>query len=438
MIYYVLKYTMWIALRLFFRKLYFVGQENIPTKGPVILASMHPNSFVDDFALGAFSKRKLRFLARGDVFKTKAAQFFLEQMCVSPIYRAMDNPQDVKKNIEAFSIYTNTLKKNGTLLIHSEGICIHEKKVRKLKKGTARIAFSAEEENDFKLGVQIVPVSMNYTDAPKTRQDLMVEYSKPILVSDYKDLYLESPSKAILALNEAIYEALNNKAILIEDKENEVFAEQCLELTRNNRFIPTFPIFGHQAQRFIDEQETTKGIKTLFDTQKHDFTTISSQANTYFKQLKELGLTDRVIGKNNNWFIQLILLILASPIFITGYVANCLPIILSRVVTNKVVKTIEFYASVFVGAAWFFMLIYYTILIIVLTSNFGMMGLIVVLTLAITGFFAVLLRDQYLILFGKLRWIKQKLTQSQKLQDLTQQRLNLLNTLRTHNIPCAK
>ena len=45
---------------------------------------------------------------------------------------------------------------------------------------------SAEEENDFKLGVQIVPVSMNYTDAPKTRQDLMVEYSKPILVSDYK------------------------------------------------------------------------------------------------------------------------------------------------------------------------------------------------------------------------------------------------------------
>ena len=79
----------------------------------------------------------------------------------------MDNPQDVKKNIEAFSIYTNTLKKNGTLLIHSEGICIHEKKVRKLKKGTARIAFSAEEENDFKLGVQIVPVSMNYTDAPR-------------------------------------------------------------------------------------------------------------------------------------------------------------------------------------------------------------------------------------------------------------------------------
>ena len=32
-----------------------------------------------------------------------------------------------------------------------------------------------------------------------------------------RDLYLESPSKAILALNEAIYEALNNKAILIED-----------------------------------------------------------------------------------------------------------------------------------------------------------------------------------------------------------------------------
>ncbi len=419
-----------IVLRLFFKKIVFINKENIPAKGPVILASMHPNSFIDDFVLGAFSKRTLRFLARGDVFKGRIARFLLEQMFVSPVYRAMDNAQDVKKNIEAFKIYTKALKNNGTLLIHSEGICIHEKKVRKLKKGTARIAFGAEKSYNFELGVQIVPVSMNYSNAPKIRESLMVAYGKPILVSDYKDQYNENPAKAVNEINRLIFNSLCENAVIIENKESEATAEQCLEITRNNRSTYDLPIYSEEPTPLKEEIKVTRQINALFSHKKQLFEELKNQAQSYFDALKKYNITDKEVSRiNNHLFFHSLYLLVLLPLFSLGYITNVLPVFISRKIANKVVKRVEFYGSVYIGANWLLFQIYYFILFLIAGLLLGATGLFMIVGIIIAGFWSVILRDQYKTWYQKWQFLIFKHKYPQALKPLIKQRTLILDLL---------
>nr|WP_321451593.1 1-acyl-sn-glycerol-3-phosphate acyltransferase [uncultured Carboxylicivirga sp.] len=415
-----------LALRLFFKKIFINNKHNIPRKGPVILASMHPNSFIDDFVLGVFSGRNLRFLARGDVFKTSVARFFLNQMNVSPVYRAMDNSRDVKKNLDAFNVYTRTLKKGGTLLIHSEGICVHEKRVRPLKKGTVKIAFGAEEANDFNLGIRIVPISLNYTNASCIREDLMIECAEPILVSDYKDLYLENPARAYNELNKAIFSALQKGAV-IEEKGTEDVAEHCLLLARNNHPLTILPIAEKNNSRFALEKQVCDNINTLFAESKEKFSKLERLCNDYFIQLKKNNITDRDLAANrNDLFLHWFGLFLLSPIFLLGYLINAWPVMIARKLAEKVCKTVEFYASVFVGTSWLLFLIQYLILFIVFSVLFGLIGFIAVCGAALTGFLSVFIRDQFIVAKAKFRFVSFKKKHPQWVDELRAKREKIL------------
>src|SRR6188472_3505915 len=44
------------------------GAERVPTEGPVIIAPNH-FSFMDHFFAGAFTRRKVRFMAKSQLFK---------------------------------------------------------------------------------------------------------------------------------------------------------------------------------------------------------------------------------------------------------------------------------------------------------------------------------------------------------------------------------
>ena len=427
--YYVLRYSMPVALRLFFKKIFINNKQNIPKKGPVILASMHPNSFIDDFTLGIFSGRKLRFLARGDVFKTKVARFFLNQMNVSPVYRAMDNAKDVKKNLEAFNVYTQTLQKGGTLLIHSEGICVHEKKVRSLKKGTAKIAFGAEETHDFKLGIQIVPISLNYTNAPKARENLMIECAEPILVNDYKDLYLENPAKAINAINKEIFAALEKGAV-VQEKGTELVSEHCLELARNNHPVSALPIAVKNNNRFELEKKVCDTVNTIHADSSDTFAQLESSTGNYFTQLEKYKIKDSdVAHTKTGLFMHWLGLFLLAPVYVIGYCINIGPIIISRKLAQKVCKTIEFYASVFLGAAWLLFIIQYFILFLVFSFIFGKIGFFAIVGVALAGFWSVLIRDQFLIGISKFRFSRFKAKHPKLVDELKEKRKEILQLI---------
>lgn len=416
-------------MRLFFRKAYAVNKHFIPQKGPVIFACMHPNSFIDDFVLGTFIRRHIRFIARGDVFKTKIARILLKSMRVSPIYRAMDNPGDVKKNLEAFSLFTRFLKNKDFLILHAEGVCVHEKRVRPLKKGMSRIAFSAEETYDFELGVQIVPVSLNYTNAPRMRQEIMVEFSEPIRVSEFKELYLENSSKAMLALNKRVHAALSDKAVVIKEKEAEALTEWNLRLARNNSKTSVFPIFSTTPDRFKLEKRIADQINHLYENSKDTFEQLNDKAAGYFNKLKQYQLKDKNIAQSNNLFWKGLFLTLLSPVFAIGYLTHFLPVFIGKKVAGKIVKTIEFYASIYFATSWLLFVLGYPVMILITSLIWGYLGVLALIILSVFGFFSVLLRDQYLLLGNRIHFHRVKRKHPELIIQLKQERKELVDLL---------
>jgi 1-acyl-sn-glycerol-3-phosphate acyltransferase len=156
-------------LRIHFRRIFLSNVSVIPAKGPAILACNHPNSFLDAIVVALLIKRPIHFLARSDVFRKPVARWILSQLHLIPIYRLQEGSENLEKNKDTFKRCSEILAKGGVILIFSEGNCILEKRLRPLKKGTARIAFTAEALSNWNLNIRIIPVGINYTHPTENR-----------------------------------------------------------------------------------------------------------------------------------------------------------------------------------------------------------------------------------------------------------------------------
>lgn len=96
----------------FFRPTY-IGIENIPKNGGVVLAGNH-TAKLDPLLLMSSTKRTIRYLAKIELCKGKVKTWFFHNVGIIPVDRSKKNPEVIKKACE----YLN----NGALLgIFPEG-----------------------------------------------------------------------------------------------------------------------------------------------------------------------------------------------------------------------------------------------------------------------------------------------------------------------------
>ena len=62
------------VLRIFFRRVEIVGEENVPERGPLLFVGNHPNSLIDPFLAVAYLPRTPRFLAKATLWKVWPAR----------------------------------------------------------------------------------------------------------------------------------------------------------------------------------------------------------------------------------------------------------------------------------------------------------------------------------------------------------------------------
>ncbi len=94
-----------------------------------------------------------------------------------PVYRISEGAENLGNNYSTFEKCKSIFKKNGIVLIFSEGRCINEWKLRPLKKGTARLALSAWEEN---IPLKIIPAAINFSSFRKFGKNIHLHFSDPI------------------------------------------------------------------------------------------------------------------------------------------------------------------------------------------------------------------------------------------------------------------
>ncbi len=348
MVYEIVRFLLRVSLRVYFRKIYFLNEDNIPKQGPVILACNHPNAFMDAMLTTSLLKRRSHFLVRSDVFNTKFKTWLLGLINLAPIYRMQEGIENLHKNQETFSRCNKILENGGMILIFSEGLCVFEKRLRPLKKGTARIIYGAEAKNNFNLGIKIVPVGINYTYGNKPRKEAIVSFGKPIDTKDYQKVYEENNALGINKITKDIEEKLKGNIVCIEDKEDENLAEQLFVMYRNEKVESTSNIMNRVKTRDRVEVEhfVTKKIQNIRERSLEELKNLKQKAGQYYESLYKYDISDATVNRNGSLITIVIKLILAFPFFMVGLVLGVFPVWLGRKITNDKVRQIEFYSSV--------------------------------------------------------------------------------------------
>lgn len=161
MLYQLLKIGIRLALPLFAKRIHITNKEALQTKGPLLLAVNHPNSFLDAVLLGAYMKEPVHFITRGDVFKHAFVRRMLGILNMIPIYRIRDGKDKLSLNEQTFLKSVEVLRDNGVLLIFVEGFCEHQTTLQlPLKKGAPRILQSCWQQG---IDVKVLPVWLQYS-----------------------------------------------------------------------------------------------------------------------------------------------------------------------------------------------------------------------------------------------------------------------------------
>jgi 1-acyl-sn-glycerol-3-phosphate acyltransferase len=89
-----------------------IDSEKVPATGPVIIAPNH-FSFMDHFFTGAFTRRRVRFMAKSQLFEPPL-QFVYTHGGVFPVRRG-------HRDEEAFKTAHTILERNGCIVMYCEG-----------------------------------------------------------------------------------------------------------------------------------------------------------------------------------------------------------------------------------------------------------------------------------------------------------------------------
>ena len=184
--------------------------------GPLLLASNHPNSFLDAIIFDILFEQPIWSLARGDVFKNKLISRVLGSLKMFPVYRVSEGVENLNSNYETFKSCKALFRKKGIVLIFSEGKCINEWHLRPLKKGTARLAISSWEEN---IPLEVLPVGINYSSFRRFGKNVIINFGDTITRKDIS--FTASEGIRYQAFNNKLQQQLNSLVFEINKQDKE-------------------------------------------------------------------------------------------------------------------------------------------------------------------------------------------------------------------------
>jgi 1-acyl-sn-glycerol-3-phosphate acyltransferase len=210
-----------LALPLYCRDISINKKQLLQEKGPLLLAVNHPNSFLDAIILCTLFDGTVYSLARGDAFKNKMAACLLYLFKMFPVYRVSEGVENLEENYKTFEHCKDIFRKNGIVLIFSEGRCVNEWHLRPLKKGTARLAISSWEEG---IDLKVLPVAINYSSFKKFGKNIKLFFGDMISQDqiDYKD----SHGSAIKQFNETLKPQLSEYVFEIDPADKETLRKK--------------------------------------------------------------------------------------------------------------------------------------------------------------------------------------------------------------------
>ncbi len=323
-----------LGVRAYFKEIEVVGRSWATVDTPMIFASNHPHSITDSLVLGLAAGRMLHFIAHSGLFRNRFKAWFMRNSGVIPVYRPRDVEGSAEKNLTMFSACYEILDGGGAIGIFPEGTSAKERRVQKLKTGTARIALGAEERAGWNLGLTLVPVGLNFESSSRFRSRVLVKFGEPILPEEWRAEYEADPSATVTRMTNLLQERLRREVVNVEQSEYETFVLDVEKIFKEDLLARTdLKIPGNSAYQ-RDQAVTAEIARCLnyYHERSPDVIwRLARQMNGYNAKRHLLKLRDHMLREEQGPLVrgELWRLVIAGiaglPWALFGLVGNWLP-----------------------------------------------------------------------------------------------------------------
>ena len=326
------------------------GRHHIPKGKPIIFAANHQNALMDPLAMACTNSFQTVWLARADIFKSKAADSILKYLKLLPIYRIRDGKDNLSNNEQIFEQVTHILENNQSIGLFPEAAHSGKRQMLPHKKAIPRIALEAEAKNNFSLKLQIIPVGIFYDHYWKFNRTLIVQYGEPIEVDQYREEYAENPQKAMLSLRDEIHDRIAPLTLQISSKIHYQEYENIRQLAGKSYSGKHFFSKNKVLQLFYAEQELIAKLETLENDHPAIFSKIIDESSLYFDAIGELRVTDKQVSNTEKISLfavlgRLIVVLITFPLFAFGFLFNAVPFFVPRMMIRPRVKDTAFLST---------------------------------------------------------------------------------------------
>ncbi|MBW7867404.1 MAG: 1-acyl-sn-glycerol-3-phosphate acyltransferase [Brumimicrobium sp.] len=438
MIYRLLQIIINIGIHLYYREIRINNAKNLEliTKKPTIIIANHPNTIMDAFVIGTICKSPVYFMTKATVFTSPLKLRLLKSIKMIPINRNFEKSTKGVDNRNSLSACFQLLKEGKTLGIFPEGTSFQERVLRPLQTGTAKIALETEQQNDWKLGLQVITIGTYYAQPEKFRSDILINIDEPIHIGDFQAKFEEDKKATVNELTEIFRKRLENVLVTTETKEDERLIEEIFQIL-NTRYISS-EIKGIQK-----EMNEMKDIKESFYLIKESFperiNEIRRSVHTLNVRLGKLKIAPDFLDRKFRTLLFLrqilfssLFLLFMTPIALFGLIHNFFQYWLTDKIVLRISKDIEYYSSLAIVISAILYPIVYTsfILIISIWLPLHWWGtLIYIILMPTTGLFAFWYFKYLQHIRYKIHFLLLKIGKNRALQELLDEKAKIRSLL---------
>ncbi len=315
-----------VSFKFFYRKTVILNKERLNLQRPYILVSNHPSTMMDPLNVAKEAKGIVFFLANAGLFESKFGNWFFSNLYCIPIKRKIDTGKRKISNADSFAKCDEFLARNGVLYIAAEGGSYPTRSLRPLKTGTARIALSAENKQNFNLDLHILPVALTYENLFLFRKDMIINVGEPIKIKDYQALEQENHQKAVKQITSDLEDQL--QAMLLHTAEEDKDVQELAVDLANTQENTSITDFYKKGKAYIPS------LLQMKQNNPSQFKAAQEKLTAFKQDLAQQNLNAKYL-QSPNYFINLLTLILSFPLFLYGWINNVLAYYLPRLASDK-------------------------------------------------------------------------------------------------------
>ena len=392
--YRVLRVLGQLALRWFYRDVEVVGIERFPVRGPVLLASNHPNALVDALVITCTLRRPVTLTAKATLLENPITRRLLRMTGVVPLRRVSDDAAragaagrpsgeaDPARNAGAFTAVLDVLVAGGVVLLFPEGKSHSDPNLAPLKTGLARIALMAQAERAIDT-LPIVPIGLTFERKWDPRSRVVMTVGAPIVLERNTPNAHDPPNADAATLTGRIDVGLRNVTLNFptHDAASEVLSVSTLLAEVFDEFRPLHapdpPLSDsvRLAQRISAIAERVPRVDPELAGRIDRF---RARISAFDAATRKHGIAANDVQMNTNvaggaWFVvrETLIAAVAGPLALWGRINHWLPLRLARSLALRRSRTPDEPATNTIVAALVLVLSFYAAQTTVVTWALG-------------------------------------------------------------------